>query len=109
MGNINGSGRTQVALANQVKAFNTLNEVLLKDARGKVSFKSGWSDERIASEANITLTLASHIRRKNFGPLGTLPEGARKLGRAQQKIHDLALRVRALEDEMEKIRGGKNA
>lgn len=109
MANINGSGRTQVSLANQVKAFNTLNEVLLKDARGKVSFKSGWSDERIAHEANITVTLASHIRRKNFGSLGTLPDGARRMGKTQQKIHDLALRVRALEDEMEKIRGGKNA
>ncbi len=103
MANKNGAGRAQVALANQVKAFNLLGEVLIRYANGKVSFKEGWNDQRVANEAKISLTLAAHIRRKNFGSFSTLPEGARKPTKTQTLLIDLTKQVEKLTAEIEEI------
>jgi hypothetical protein len=103
MANKNGAGRVQVALANQVKAFNLLGEVLIRYANGKVAFKEGWNDQRIANEAKISLTLAAHIRRKNFGSFSALPDGARKPTKTQTLLIDLTKQVEKLTAEVEEI------
>jgi hypothetical protein len=100
----NGAGKATAALANQVKAFNRLTEVILKDARGKVSFKEGWSDGRIADESGLTLQLVANIRRKNFGSLGVLPTGARRPTKTQQMLIDLTKQVEKLTAELEDIK-----
>jgi hypothetical protein len=104
MANKNGVGKVSAALANQVKAFNRLTEVILKDARGKVSFKEGWSDGRVADESGLTLQLAASIRRKNFGSLGILPTDARRPTKTQQMLIDLTKQVKKLTAEIEEIK-----
>lgn len=68
MGNAN-SGRPPVPLANQVKAYNLLVEVLVRGFDGKVVYKDDWTDEKVAAEAKISVNHAAVIRRKNFGAL----------------------------------------
>lgn len=106
MANKNAEGGRQIGLANQVRAFNRLTEVTLKDARGKVSYKDGWNDQRIADESGLALQLVATIRRKNFGSLGTLPAGARRPTKTQQMLANLTKQVEKLTAELE---GMKNA
>jgi hypothetical protein len=103
MANKNADGRVTVSLANQVRAFNRLTEVMLKDGHGKVSFKEGWSDGRIADESGLSLQLVATIRRKNFGSLGTLPTGARKPTKTQQMLASLTKQVEKLTAEVDEI------
>lgn len=104
MANKNAEGRSQIGLANQVRAFNRLTEVTLKDARGKVSYKDGWNDQRIADESGLALQLVATIRRKNFGSLGVLPTGARKPTKTQQMLINLTKQVEKLTAELEDIK-----
>lgn len=104
MANKNAEGRSQIGLANQVRAFNRLTEVTLKDARGKVSYKDGWNDQRIADESGLSLQLVANIRRKNFGSLGTLPAGARRPTKTQQMLANLTKQVERLTAELEDIK-----
>jgi hypothetical protein len=103
MANKNGSGKAPTILANQVRAFNRLTDVILKDANGKVSFKEGWSDGRIADETGLSLQLVATIRRKNFGSLGILPTGARQPTKTQQMLINLTKKVEKLTEEIEEI------
>ena len=102
----NAEHKGQIGLANQVRAFNRLTEVTLKDANGKVSYKDGWNDQRISDESGLAIQLVANIRRKNFGNLGTLPVGARRPTRTQQMLASLAKQVEKLTAELE---GMKNA
>ena len=102
----NAEHKGQIGLANQVRAFNRLTEVTLKDANGKVSYKDGWNDQRISDESGLAIQLVANIRRKNFGNLGALPVGARRPTRTQQMLASLAKQVEKLTAELE---GMKNA
>lgn len=106
MENKNTERKSQIGLANQVRAFNRLTEVTMKDARGKVSYKDGWNDQRIADESGLGLQLVAHIRRKNFGSLGTIPAGVRRPTKTQQMLASLTKQVEKLTAELE---GMKNA
>jgi hypothetical protein len=103
MASKNGNGKAPTILANQVRAFNRLTDVILKDANGKVSFKEGWSDGRIADETGLSLQLVATIRRKNFGSLGILPTGARQPTKTQQMLINLTKQVEKLTAEVDEI------
>lgn len=90
----NVDGRGSVPLANQVRAFNTLGSVLTKLDEGRVVYKEGWSDDKVAQDAQINTTHVATMRRKNFGSLARQPEKETK----RKSLRDDLEAIRALID-----------
>ena len=102
-------GRVPVPLANQVKAFNTLGSVLIKLEDGRVFYNEGWSDEKVAEDAKISVNHAAVIRRKNFGSLAKQPEVKKRvslrsdLGVLRSDVDDNTNNIKILISEVKSL------
>jgi hypothetical protein len=106
----NTDGRGSVPLANQVRAFNTLGSVLAKLEDGRVVYKEGWNDDKVAQDAQISPGHVAAIRRKNFGSLARQPEKETKRKRLRDDFEAMkalidhnAAQVRILTTEVQSI------